>query len=48
MVYASLSYAIQNRSWEAIWSIAILGVGVLLCFYDPRPKQPQGPQGEPD
>jgi len=40
MVYASLSYAIENRSWEAIWSIAILLVGVALCFYDPRPAQP--------
>jgi APA family basic amino acid/polyamine antiporter len=48
MVYASLSYAIQNRSWEAIWSIGILAVGVLLCFYDPRPKQPQELQGEAD
>ena len=41
MVYASLSYAIQNRSWEAIWSIAILAVGVALCFYDPRPEPRQ-------
>ena len=38
MVYASVDYALANRSWEAIWSIAILLVGVVLCFFDPRPK----------
>jgi APA family basic amino acid/polyamine antiporter len=46
MVYASLSYAIQNRSWEAVWSVAILLVGVALCFYDPRPERPLEPPPE--
>jgi basic amino acid/polyamine antiporter, APA family len=36
MVYASLAYAVQNRSWEALWSIAILLVGVAMSFYKPR------------
>ena len=36
MVYSSLAYAVANRSWEAIWSIAILLVGVAMSFYKPR------------
>ena len=35
MVYSSVAYAIENRSWEAIWSIAILLVGVVMSFYRP-------------
>jgi len=46
MVYASFSYAIENRSWEAIWSVGILLVGVGLSFYDPKAKRPQ--EGLPD
>lgn len=30
MVYSSLAYAVANRSWEALWSIAILLVGLLI------------------
>ncbi len=33
MVYSSMAYAIRNSSWEAIWSIAILLVGVVMSFY---------------
>ncbi len=47
MVYASLSYAIQNRSWEAIWSVAILLAGVALCFYDPRPNRSESGAAAP-
>ncbi len=36
MVYASLEYAVTNRSWEALWSIAILLVGVAMSFYKSR------------
>ncbi len=32
MVYASVTYAVENRSWEALWSIAILLVGVAMSF----------------
>ena len=32
MVYSSVRFAIENRSWEAIWSIAILLVGVAMSF----------------
>ena len=33
MVYSSISYAIENRTYEALWSMAILVAGVVLaCF----------------
>ena len=32
MVTSSVSYAITNRSWEALWSIAILLVGVAAAI----------------
>jgi basic amino acid/polyamine antiporter, APA family len=35
MVYSSLSYAMQHGSWEALWSIAILLLGVAMSFYRP-------------
>jgi len=31
MVYSSLSYAIENRTYEALWSLAILAAGVVLA-----------------
>jgi amino acid transporter len=34
MVYSGLTYAIQNRSWEAFWSIALLLVGAVLSVFD--------------
>jgi amino acid transporter len=37
MVYSSVTYAFANRSWEAIWSIAILALGVAMSFYRPGP-----------
>ena len=33
MVYSSEAYAIEHRSWEAIWSIAILLVGVAMSVF---------------
>ncbi len=36
MVYASVAHAVQYRSWEALWSIAILLAGVAMSFYRPR------------
>ena len=36
MVYASVAHAVQYRSWEALWSIAILLTGVAMSFYRPR------------
>ena len=41
MVYSSVAFAIENRSWEAIWSIAILLVGVAMSFYRPRATLPR-------
>jgi amino acid transporter len=32
MVHAGLDYAWQNRSWEALWSIAILLVGIVVVL----------------
>jgi APA family basic amino acid/polyamine antiporter len=42
MLYSSLAYAVENRSWEAFWSVLILLVGVVMCFCDPRPKGQAG------
>ena len=33
MVYSGLAYAIENRSWEAFWSIAVLLVGAVLSLF---------------
>ncbi len=35
MVYASLTYAFENKTYEALWAVGILAVGVLLSFFDP-------------
>jgi amino acid transporter len=48
MLYSSLTYAVENRSWEAFWSVLILLVGVAMCFYDPRPKRQPGLPPRPD
>jgi basic amino acid/polyamine antiporter, APA family len=47
MVYSSVTYAVANRSWEAIWSIAILLAGVAMSFYRPgseasKPSEDEG------
>ena len=33
MVYASIRWAIDNKSSDALWSIGLLAVGVLLAFF---------------
>lgn len=40
MLYASITYAVQNRSAEAFWSIAILAIGFIMSLYtrDPQPQ----------
>ena len=38
MVFKSVDYALSQRSYEALWSIGLLLVGVLLCFFDPKPR----------
>ena len=30
MVYSGLTYAIEHRSWEAFWSLAVLVIGAVL------------------
>ncbi len=32
MAYAGLDYAVHNRSWEALWSIAILLAGIVVML----------------
>jgi amino acid transporter len=34
MVYASITYAVANKSSDALWSIALLAVGVLLAAWE--------------
>lgn len=34
LMYASVDYAIANRSWEVLWSLVMLAAGGLLCFFD--------------
>ncbi len=41
MVHASLKYAWDNATYEAVWSIGILAVGLVMCFFDPE-KEPGG------
>jgi amino acid transporter len=38
MVYASVDWAVTHRSWEAMWSIAILLVGAGLSIYSPESR----------
>jgi basic amino acid/polyamine antiporter, APA family len=33
VVYSSVAYAVDNRSWEAVWSIVILLVGVVMSLF---------------
>jgi amino acid transporter len=45
MVYSSLDHAVTNRSWEAIWAVAILLLGVVMIFLNrplPRSQEPAG------
>jgi amino acid transporter len=40
MAYSGVNYAWENGSWEAIWSIGVLLLGVGMSFLDrPRPRQ---------
>ena len=36
MLYGSLSYAYYERSAEALWSIGIMAVGVVVSWFDRR------------
>lgn len=36
MLYKSTEWAIDNRNPEALWSIGIMAVGLLLSLYDPK------------
>jgi amino acid transporter len=38
MLWASVTWALDHKSYEAIWAIALLVIGVALCFFDPQPK----------
>ena len=43
MLYSSLSYAVENRTYEALWSVALLAVGVVLSLWDRRPREEPAP-----
>jgi basic amino acid/polyamine antiporter, APA family len=34
MVYSGLAHAILNRSWEALWSIAVLLIGAVVSLFN--------------
>jgi amino acid transporter len=36
MVYSSLAHAITNKSYEALWSVGLLAIGLVLSFFDPK------------
>jgi basic amino acid/polyamine antiporter, APA family len=38
MLYSSVTYAVANQSWEALWAVLIMVAGVGMCFWDPRPR----------
>ncbi len=38
MLYSSLSYAIENGTYEALWSVGLLLVGVLLAAWESSSK----------
>jgi amino acid transporter len=40
MVHASVSFAILMRTYEALWAIGVLALGILLSFLDPGMKRP--------
>jgi amino acid transporter len=34
MLYSSVTYAWSNRSWEALWGLGLLSLGLALCAFD--------------
>ncbi len=44
MLYASLSYAIENRTYEALWAVGLMAAGVLLSGAG-APSVPAGEGG---
>ena len=36
MIYESVTFAISQRRAEALWSIVVLALGVILAFFDPK------------
>ncbi len=43
MVWSSISWALDNRSYEALWAIGLLVVGMILACFDPRPRTSEKP-----
>lgn len=39
MLWSSLSYAYDNQSYEALWAVGIMAIGVVFCLFDPRPRK---------
>jgi amino acid transporter len=40
MVYSSVNFAIANSSWEALWAIAFLTLGVVLSLTNRLSQSP--------
>jgi amino acid transporter len=38
MIYASLSWAVANRSYEALWAIVLMAAGIAISFANRRKK----------
>ncbi|MHB1033289.1 MAG: APC family permease [Pirellulales bacterium] len=39
MLYAGMDYAIRNQSYEGIWSVVVLVVGLVFSAFDPKPEK---------
>jgi basic amino acid/polyamine antiporter, APA family len=38
MVYAAIDYAARNRSWEALWAVAVIASGAIAAAFDMRAR----------
>lgn len=46
MVYASLSWAIKQRSYEALWAVGLMGLGIILTFWSRNDAALNGSRSE--
>jgi amino acid transporter len=46
MLYSSISYAIEYGTYEALWAVGIVLVGLVLSYFDPRMRTAPAP-GKP-
>jgi len=36
MIYTSLTFAVNNKTYEALWAVGLLAVGLVLSYFDPQ------------